>query len=710
MKVKQRYYTFLPKNLSICITVFFLYTEVCLFAQSPYSSKISSVQVAARPLKDSILLRWAPINYDTWDKGNKYGYRVIRYTILRDSTLVDNPQPKELTTGPLKPLPLEQWKDLVMSNKYCAIAAQAIYGESFEVDPGKGFNPQKVYTIAQEQQQRFAFALYAADISPEVAKASGLWITDKTALPNEKYLYRVILAIPKEVNLKTDTGYVFTGIPAYQPLPQPVEFKVKFENRLALISWNAFVQNSIYIGYLIEQSADGGKTYQQIHIDPIAYVIPEGGVAPELMFKYDSLPENDKEYLYRMRGITSFGEKGPYSSIVHGMGTKSISSAPHLVKFEMIKGKVKLFWEFPTEAQKEILNFKILRSDNDKTGFKILSDKIMPSVREFTDNSPLGTGYYKMVAWHDSIKNKESFPFLVQLTDSIPPDMPVGLSGTADSAGIVRLKWTPNKETDLFGYRVFRSVSGQDEYSQLTHAPITKTFFMDTLNKQDLNASVYYKIIAVDQRQNQSDFSKILEVKKPDLIPPSAPVFKAINSLEGGINIAWINSSSKDIDKHILYRKFKGDSAWVTVREFEPKKKETETTFTDKDAEPGKNLVYKVEAIDKSGNHSKPAISIEVTGLKSFFKPGITKIRKTIDDKNGKITIDWAMPNEEVLHFWIYRKTTDTGYTLYETIPGNKNSFEDHGLKAGNKYYYRIKVIYKDQSVSAFSEEINCVF
>ena len=47
---------------------------------------------------------------------------------------------------------------------------------------------------------------------------------------------------------------------------------------------------------------------------------------------------------------------------------------------------------------------------------------------------------------------------------------------------------------------------------------------MDTINSQDLNASVYYRIAAVDQRQNQSELSQPLEILKPDKTAPSVPV------------------------------------------------------------------------------------------------------------------------------------------------------------------------------------------
>ncbi|MCQ2204068.1 MAG: hypothetical protein MJZ15_06460, partial [Bacteroidales bacterium] len=45
------------------------------------------------------------------------------------------------------------------------------------------------------QQQRFSFALYAADMSPKAAELSGLMMKDMSVSKDSKYLYKVFLAV-----------------------------------------------------------------------------------------------------------------------------------------------------------------------------------------------------------------------------------------------------------------------------------------------------------------------------------------------------------------------------------------------------------------------------------------------------------------------------------------------------------------------------------
>jgi hypothetical protein len=686
-----------------------LLIQAVLFGNFIYGQdqKEGGIQIAARPLKDSIMLRWAPSNYKSWDLGNTYGYNIVRYTIMRDSVLLEKAEKTTFTSMPLKPLPLNSWETLVKSNKYGAIAAQAIYGKGFEIDAGEGFTPENVTNKSKEQQQRFSFALYAADISPEVAKASGLYFVDKQAVKNEMYLYRVFLHLPDSMQNQNDTAFVYTGISNYAPLPKPIEVIAEFDDKLAVLSWNIFAQNNIYIAYQVERSDNGGKDFFALSEEPLIPVYSKENLNPEFTYKYDSLPKNGKEYQYRIKGITSFGETGPWSDIVKGSGTESIKAVPNIASLEVIKNeKVLVRWDFPKEAEKSIAGFNILRSNNHKTGYTELATNLKPGIREFLDKKPLGTGYYKVVAFRDETIKKASHATMVQLVDNTPPESPSGLSGIADTNGLVTLKWKANPDLDIYGYRIFRSVSGNEEYAQITARPLKGTNFTDTLNKQDLNSSVFYKIIAVDQRQNESGFSKILEIEKPDIIAPSIPVINETRATEKGILIKWINSTSPDVVGHEVFRFVFGDTTWLKIAEIELKRGQTSSEYTDTECSCIKSNQYKVFAFDKSGNRSVPSVSIKIKGLKSTKSGNLKKIEQKVDYKNGKLWLSWQLPEKEIKYIKIYRKTETKPYSLYETLEGTAMKFEDYGMKVGQACIYRIKLVYKDGSVSGFSDEI----
>jgi fibronectin type 3 domain-containing protein len=687
-----------------------IYISLFLFLSLSITAQESKLNLISRPLQDSILLRWAPINYKTWSLGNRYGYNLVRYTILRDSTVLSNPERLALNTLPVKPLELNKWESLVKSNKYAGIAAQALFGKSFEVDAGKGFNPQNVVYKAKEQQQRFAFALYAADMSPMVAKASGLWLTDKTAKKNEKYLYRVFINLPDSLLAEADTAYTFTGISESQKLPVPVEFTSEFGDKLVKLGWNTLAQNNIYIAWEIERSEDKGKHFKSLSEDVIVPFFEGTGSKNEYTFKFDSLQQNGKEYQYRLRGISSFGERGPWSEIVKGKGIETIKANANIISHQSDKKGVLLQWIFPAEEEGNISGFRILRSDNHSVGFEDVSGRLKPAKRNFLDKKPLGTGYYKVMVYLDTIAQKLSFPYLVQLTDSIPPHKPIGLTGVADSSGIVKLSWQANTDPDIYGYRIFRSASGNDEFTQLTTSPIPDAFYSDTLNKQDLNNAVFYKIMALDHRQNQSEFTEVVRVVKVDLIPPSMPVITQTKAAKEGVFLEWINSTSKDVVKHEVFRKLKSDTTWTKIAEVPLKKKTAKSEYKDIDAPSAHIVKYKVMAVDQRGNSSESSFSVEIKALSSAKNLSLQKLSKQVDYEKGSLVISWEQPPKEVMHYKVYRKTKTEAYALYETLDGNQSSFNDYHLKLGDYCTYRIKVIYKDGSVSGFSKEVEVQF
>ena len=148
-------------------------------------SNTQKVEVIARALPDQIKIRWAPSTPDAWMLANKYGYLIERVTVVRDNKVLTTPQVTKINTEPIMPLPLAQWEPIVKKNKYGAIAAQAIFGKTFELKN----NTTNVIDIAnktRENESRFSFALFAAAQSFEVANASGLVLVDKRVNKNEK--------------------------------------------------------------------------------------------------------------------------------------------------------------------------------------------------------------------------------------------------------------------------------------------------------------------------------------------------------------------------------------------------------------------------------------------------------------------------------------------------------------------------------------------
>ena len=117
----------------------------------------------------------------------------------------------------------------------------------------------------------------------------------------------------------------------------------------------------------------------------------------------------------------------------------------------------------------------------------------------------------------------------------MPPEPPKDLSYEIDSTGKVNIKWALGEDEDLLGYHVYFTNNKRHYLHNVSHTVLQDTVFRDTFDLQSLTETGYYKVTALDFNYNVSEFSEWLEVIKPDIVPPSAPIITNHESFEDGI-------------------------------------------------------------------------------------------------------------------------------------------------------------------------------
>ena len=123
---------------------------------------------------------------------------------------------------------------------------------------------------------------------------------------------------------------------------------------------------------------------------------------------------------------------------------------------------------------------------NDKTYYYIVRSVDSPSV-----------------PWRESLDSS-----LASATprDVTPPERPEGLT-VVPGVGRVFLTWNENRERDLAGYYVYRSLKSGKGYERLImDKPLNRTTYSDENVKP--RTTYYYIITAVDQSGNESAWSK----------------------------------------------------------------------------------------------------------------------------------------------------------------------------------------------------------
>lgn len=362
--------------------------------------------------------------------------------------------------------------------------------------------------------------------------------------------------------------------------------------------------------------------------------------------------------------------------------------------------KVELTWDYPREMDPYITGFKVYRSPGPEGRKKVILNGSDPQQRTFTDTEPGMTNYYLVSVYNNEDEKVSPITTYAALIDSFPPVAPRGLTGGIDSTGMVTISWLPNNEEDLEGYRVFVSNNPLFEFILVTPSAIADTAFQDSINIRTLTRNIYYKVAAIDVRQNQSELSEVLVLKRPDIIPPVAPRLISAAGKEKGPALEWVNSSSTDVVQHHIYRKSSRDTAFYRVATMPVNGRETDS-YNDPLVVKGESYSYYVIAEDESGLLS-PVSNRRFVRVLSDVPEGI-RLRsvKQIDH----VVLQWEVSAfKKVARVVVYRSVDDGPMRLYGN--SEEEEFVDNVLTFGKSYKYMVNAVYDDGSSSPVSETV----
>jgi uncharacterized protein len=655
-----------------------------------------------------IKLRWAPANAEGWRMGNLFGYVVERYTIMRGGKLLDKVESYRLFG--MVPDSLKYWGDMIEKNDNAAIMAQALYGETFSLDLGSKVKipsaGSSVLGKGEEEKQRYLFSMYAADLDFGVAEKAALGFTDAKVKNGEKYFYRIYPAAPKEY-LKSDTALVYVSLDDTTQLPKTSEIIAEPSNKSVILSWDVERTKASYNSFFIERRKQGDLVFEVLNTVPFASLskTTKDRYGNAVVYSDTGLMENTN-YEYRVCGKTIFDEKGPWSDTVKVTCLSLLEGVPGIQGVDVDKsGNNWLNWFFEDSIRSKVQSFEINYSPSGNGEFKKLIGGISPTAKEAILPDSLSAGYLIVKAVSKSGLSRTSFPYLYQPEDSIPPSMPKGLQAIVDSAGVVTLKWLPNIEKDLLGYKVFRSIQKDAEKTVLVDTVWFSNEFHDSLNLNIKNRKAYYTVVALDVRHNQSKESIEVSVIKPDKIPPTSPVFEDFSASGGVIEIKWINSSDEDVKETELQRKAEGDLGWKTIFTGGRDK----TSFLDKEIIPGKKYSYKLYAVDSANLRSADAQVLNVVASREINKKGILKLDAQVDREKRLLYVNWELSKAaKIKSIEVFKGDERTPISLYKVLDPSITDMIESELTVNTKYKYAVRVQFVTGEYSdMIAKEIN---
>ncbi len=657
----------------------------------------SELATIARYTKNGVEIRWIPDNKTILRLGFAHSYTIQRS---------ENADKGYQDLARVKLLGTEEWDRLMAQETDTTVhtALEVARDLAFSNDATEqeiSLDAGIAELSEQKSREDLIYAVFVLTTlrSGKTAEALGLGYTDTTVKEGQTYHYRVILnassriyhIAPGEITVKAahDSGQYANEVFVY-PGDQHLAF-----------AWSPVPELS---GYFVEKSLDGGKTYEPLNAQPFYASKSPGYQGPiNGTFTDDSLM-NYQWYHYRFYGLTAFNEKVLFAE-VKGMprdltpppGPLFIKQPEHVKPDEVLVG-----WEMRGNLS-DLRGFIVARSDKDSGDFNILHPRLLPAeTRHFTDTgfSAEAPNYYVVYALDTAGNISASYPGYVTLVDSVPPAQPKILSALIDSVGIVTITIEKGAERDLKGYRIFKSNSAEHEFSTVwegfredkfddTEVPLVYT---DTVSLNSLTAHVYYKIKALDFHYNQSGFSELIEIKRPDTIPPVTPVFMDVSVKSDQVTLHFAPSESEDVTEHIIYRKTVPEAAWDSLYSF----REVQKTFIDTAVKKNTTYYYTLRAKDEGGLYSGFANPVYAKPYDDGVCLPVTNLTAGMDDR--KVILRWDYPAYDREVFFIVYKKNEKG-ELRQYARTQETTFTDERLGKDNTYAVKVWTSNGAQSV-----------
>jgi uncharacterized protein len=655
---------------------------------------------------------------------------------------------------------------LIINDTY-AILWGSIYGSSESYLPSTS-TENGIIDISSELEKRFNASLSICDYDFEAAVFVGLGLEDATAVVGEKYLYEVT-ALNTGISPVPTKGTAYIGLDEKEDLTKipPYEVSVAFVDSVAKVNWNTSLLDNFYSSYDVQKSADGITNWVTLNTKPLVNV--SNGSETSLNFT-DSLyvapvpPSKLKTlnlettYYYRVRGRTPFGEYGRESNVVSGKVRLFLHDAPYIAEASLdLKAndnKVNIKFSFPRAYNPAVNKFLISYSTTSSTtGYTYLPDLISPvdSGRYVFKPSSVPitqTTFFRVSAIPFYGDQMDSNPEMVEPIDTIPPGIPVITSvvelnrfvNNGDSLLVAQITWAidtlvaPN--IDIDGYRIYRAQHAYEEPSQITNLDNidkNKFTYKDTISyyttpkdfnnltlpgtgSKSLNTKVFYRVKAIDKRENQGKLSAKKFLRKPDRVGLPPVVINDYNMGDDGIGISWspyIGTDSFYVDfdfakMHVFRAEIlptqigtvvhdPATAGWMSLGEvFDP----LDSSFFDIGVIKGRTYAYCVVTFDASNNksYSKPfIIEYKPNSNLSTTETGITGFTSAKLATDKFVKLNWVHISVNVTEYVLLRSVSPLEpLSSFKILENTEKELFDLDIKPGSTYSYGIMANYSD--------------
>lgn len=229
---------------------------------------------------------------------------------------------------------------------------------------------------------------------------------------------------------------------------------------------------------------------------------------------------------YAIRFVNASGQRAAFSNVLLIEPASSVAGGPTALTAEATQDHVRLEWAPPTvnidgSTPVSIIGYNVYRSESE-TVPAVLLTKTPVAEAEFEDAAfQFDKEYFYFVRAVSAgtgggpIESTESNIVRLTPVDKFPPSPPSAIT-VAAAPGTISIFFAINPETDVAGYRIYRSTDPalpKTDWTLLTTQLLAANTFQD--NRVESGRTYHYYVTATDRAGNVSDPSEVVSETAP---------------------------------------------------------------------------------------------------------------------------------------------------------------------------------------------------
>lgn len=329
----------------------------------------------------------------------------------------------------------------------------------------------------------------------------------------------------------------------------------------------------------------------------------------------------------------------------------------------------------------------------DVAGYNIYRDDVQigtSSETTYTDNVTAGSYSYYINAFDTEDYTSENSESIT--VDSMPPEVPsLRVDSVSETSAV--LSWDCSDNVGVTSYEVYRN-------NELVKTTSANSYEDSSL--EDGTEYVYY-VIAYDNAGNKTSSDTVIVNTKADMTQPViVSLSPASGNYSGAITLKVAARDNRSV-KNIVIQISADKKNWENAAEIETNGGASTSVEYSLTPESDGTVYVRAYAINSRG------ITGEVSSAVQYnFDSSAPEVpaNVTLSLENSQIEVRWTAPDDkDTAYFNVYRKTSDSDYTLIKDNYKYLNYY-DTDIELGTEYTYCVTAVDKNGNESVKSEAV----